>query len=210
MNKSKLERLSIILVFGSIWGIIEATLGYVLHLLPALIAGSVMFPIVVFILLRARRGDLKRAVLLFVGLVAAVIKGANLVMPAATIFKTINPMVSILFETLIVFLLIPLIENEKIGIKVASLPLAGIVWRGLYLLYMGGQFFLNGFLAAHLSSFDAAVEFLVVGGLIDGLIALIALALDRLLRGFTVKLRWQRLWLGIPAFVLAVVLTLIL
>ncbi len=34
-----------VLLFGAIWGIVEATLGYVLQFLPSLVSGSVMFPI---------------------------------------------------------------------------------------------------------------------------------------------------------------------
>jgi len=210
MNKTRFERLSVILVFGSIWGIIEATLGYILHLLPALIAGSVMFPIVLFILLRARRADLKRIDLVYIGFIAALIKGVNLFMPAGSIFKTINPMISIVFEALVIFLLIPLVDSRKIGINLLSLPLMGILWRGLYLLYMVGQFLATGFLANQLGSATNILNFLVLGGVIDGAIALVSFGLDRLIGDNRLKRYTQKLWLGIPALGLAVLITIVL
>mgnify|MGYP000846061580 FL=1 len=112
MRKAACERLSVILVFGSIWGIIEATLGYALHLLPALIAGSVMFPLVMFILLRARRATTNRIDIILIGFLAAMIKSVNLLMPALNIYKTINPMVAIILQSLVVFAVVPLSERQ--------------------------------------------------------------------------------------------------
>ena len=62
-----LDKISMIVFFGAIWGLVEATIGYALHLLPALIAGSVMFPIVMFILYHAYKSLSSRKAIFFVG-----------------------------------------------------------------------------------------------------------------------------------------------
>ena len=54
MDKKKALKLAAqIVFFGALWGITEATLGFLLHFLPPTIAGIVMFPIAVLILVKA-------------------------------------------------------------------------------------------------------------------------------------------------------------
>ncbi len=51
MNKKELW--TTIVFFGGLWGgLLEATLGYVLHLVPAYISGIIMFPIALGLLAR--------------------------------------------------------------------------------------------------------------------------------------------------------------
>ncbi|MBN2504265.1 MAG: hypothetical protein JXB20_02870 [Bacilli bacterium] len=210
MKKQFLERVSIILFFGSLWGIIEASIGYLLHLLPALIAGSLMFPIVAYIMLRAYASGRSKLDLLFIGVVAAAIKSINLFMPAYSVFKTINPMVSIVLESLVVVAVIGLLDHEKISARLIALTLASVSWRLLYLGYMGVQYLLTEFVAQQLQSFDLAFEFVVIGGILSGAAAIVAYFLSKSLDAHKVTNLANKFWLALPTLGAAIFLTIIL
>jgi hypothetical protein len=78
------------------------------------------------------------------------------------------------------------------------------------MLYMTGQYLATGFVASQLSSFSLGFEFLVLGGLVSGGLALIGFALDYFLKTKGLSRFSKQLWLGIPAFALAIILTVIL
>ena len=59
--RNKKTFISNIIFWGSIWGIMEATLGYLLHWLPQLISGNIMFPIGAAILLLAYKVNSSRS-----------------------------------------------------------------------------------------------------------------------------------------------------
>jgi hypothetical protein len=199
-----------ILFFGAIWGILEATVGYVLHFVPTFLAGSIMFPIASVLLLRAYNKTGSKASLLWIGVVAASIKSVNLLMPAMSIWKTINPMISIVFEALMVFAVVKLLSGKQVASKLIALPIASISWRILFIGNMGIQFLITGFLSNHLKDFGIAFEFVVISGLISGAFATLlylgSLAFDK-----KVVSRYQvRPALAGVLLVLAVALTVVL
>ena len=69
-----------VLFFGAIWGILEATLGYVLQFLPPLVSGSVMFPIAATLMLITYQNTKSRSAMVYVAAIAASIKAINLFM----------------------------------------------------------------------------------------------------------------------------------
>ncbi|HOP57454.1 MAG TPA: hypothetical protein PLH02_04145 [Bacillota bacterium] len=143
MKKNFWQRLSVILMFGSVWGILEASLGYVLHLLPALIAGSVMFPIASVILLWAYKSSQKKSDLVWIGFVAALIKGIDFFLPNLSYFKVMNPMIAIVFETLMVVAVIPLLEKSNLFSKICAMPLAALGWNLLFLNFHAIYYIVN-------------------------------------------------------------------
>jgi hypothetical protein len=160
-----------ILFYGSLWGLLEATLGYVLHFLPLLIAGSIMFPLASVILYKAYNSMQSKSALFYVGLVAAMIKGINLFLPQVTIFKTINPMISILMESLVVVLVISFLVGPKPIQKYLALPFASVVWRVLFIAWGFFIYFTSGFQSTLISTSSAMIEFVIYGGLLSGAIA---------------------------------------
>lgn len=172
MKKINLEKISKIVFFGSLWGLIEATIGYALHVLPALIAGSLIFPIVMFILYRTYKSLSDRKAVLFVGLIAIMIKATNLLLPFLPAPKTINPMISMALQSLLVFLVIPLLDDQKLSIKSSGIIIASIGWR----LGMIGYYFYNnlttGFLDFRIASFEQGMSFVLYEGVVSGLLAL--------------------------------------
>jgi len=210
MNNQTMKRVTTILFFGSLWGLIEATLGYLLHFLPVLVAGGILFPLATGILVRTYQVSGKRMDLVLVGFLAAIIKSVNLLMPQISIWKTINPMMSILFEALCVVMVIAVVQRNQPVIAFAVLPLASIIWRGLYLGYMGIQYQVTGFLSIHLESVENILSFVLLYGVMSGLIAgLFAFWIVYL------KKRWQLPWevratLALPMLGLAILLTVFL
>ncbi len=166
MNKKQLVQ---IIFFGAIWGIIEASLGYVLHFIPAAIAGSIMFPIVGIILYRAYNVTESKAALVYIAFVAALIKSVNFLLPQISIYKTINPMMSIVMEALLVVVVISMVTSQNPGRKFAAMPIASIGWRTLFIAWMTYQYLTTGNLAPYISTTSAIIGFIVIEGLISGL-----------------------------------------
>lgn len=182
MGNKKFNLLTQIIFYGALWGFLEATLGYALHWIPTLIAGTIMFPIASVILLRAYNKTNSKKALLYIGMVAASIKSIDLFLPSYSIFKTINPMVSIVLESLLVFAVVMLFTSEKITNKIAAAQIASIGWRVGYVTYMVAQFAFTGFVAYSISSFAHILEFVVLSGVIGGLLASGLIYLDSSLK----------------------------
>ncbi|MCF7923958.1 MAG: hypothetical protein K9L64_02480 [Candidatus Izimaplasma sp.] len=180
MKRTKLEMISLIIFFGAVWGILEASLGYVLHLIPGFIAGTIMFPIVMFILYKAYKAMGSRKAIFYVAMVALFIKSANLLMPLPTPFKVVNPMIAMAIESLLVFAVIPLFESKKPAKVVTGVVIASIGWRLAYVGYLGINFFATGYLSNQIASFSAGVNFVLLSGLLTALIAMLFVAVSQI------------------------------
>ncbi|MFH0993361.1 MAG: hypothetical protein V1761_03315, partial [bacterium] len=154
-----------------LWGLAEATIGYLLHWLPALIAGSVMFPIGAAILMRAYARSGSRKMLFFIGVVAAVIKAADFILPVISPWKVVNPMICIILEASVVAAVALLVEKRPVMARLALLPAASIAWRFLFLGVLGLQFLATGSLSVQISSLENIVSFAVWSGLLSGALA---------------------------------------
>lgn len=170
MNKKTQNILGAVLFFGGLWGLIEATLGYLLQLMPPLVSGFVMFPIATLLLTMTYFKTRSIHALFMVGLLAAMIKGINLFFPIFP-WKTINPMVAIILETLVLASVMVYVVKKSPRTSIVALLSASLLWRGLYLGYMGLQYAFTGFLHDSLTSLSAGLTFIVLHGLISGLIA---------------------------------------
>ncbi len=170
MNKNKLDFLVKVFFFGSIWGIAEATLGYALHLLPGFLAGSIMFSIVMLILMKAYKNLGSKTGVFLVAVVAITIKASNLLLPFLPAMKTINPMMAMIFESLLVIAVIPLFDKKSNFSKVTAFFVASIAWRLVFVGYQGVNYLLTDYLASYLSSFELIVEFVLLNGIVSAII----------------------------------------
>ncbi|MCD6322334.1 MAG: hypothetical protein J7L77_04850 [Clostridiales bacterium] len=171
MNKrANLKLVSQIIFFGAIWGITEATIGYLLHFLPPTIAGLVMFPIAAFILVKAYKATGSRASMIYVGIIAAGIKAVNFLIPGMLPFKIINPMVSIVMESLLVVVAYPLFSKANWNLKLVGAVTASIGWRLGYVLYMAGEFIVTGFISKYIATPVDIINFVVLNGFASGLL----------------------------------------
>ena len=129
-----------VIVWGSLWGIFEATVGYLLHLLPFSVGWLVWYPVACFFMANVYRRTGKVSSLLQVGFLAAGIKLLNLFLPGR-IDKVINPAVSIVFEALSMAAVLYAVRR-KFGQKgvVWGNALSALAmntgWRLLYVLYL--------------------------------------------------------------------------
>lgn len=130
-----------VLFWGALWGVFEATVGYLLHLLPISIGFLVWFPIACFFMGKVYARTGKARAILYVGLLSAAVKLVDLLLPGR-IDRVINPAVSIIFESLALFAVVCILntlqENRRANPATKALAAVGIntLWRGLFILYI--------------------------------------------------------------------------
>lgn len=135
-QKEKLWRNFCAVVFwGSIWGIVEATLGYLLHRMNLSIGWFIWFPLAFYFLHKIYRKTGEAWCVIYGGFVAAAIKLTDLFIEP-NVIKVVNPSASIIFEAASLLVLYKVMEkrNKKVGI----LGIAGVnvVWRAIFLTYV--------------------------------------------------------------------------
>ena len=117
-----------ILVFGSIWGVLEATLGGFLHMIIFPNKGAIMGGIGVAIMASALAIYRKPSMLLGIGIVAAAFKLLDVwlfALPIASI-HIVNPAMAIIFESLAfslvaAFVMNRMAKNAFVGVEVGAL-----------------------------------------------------------------------------------------
>ncbi len=160
------KTVSIIVFYGALWGALEASLGYLLQFpfVPHFLSGLVMFPIALTLLVSAYTKVQSYKAMLAIGVIAASIKALNFLSPMHY-WRTVNPMVAIILETLIVVAVVAVIVRKPMPQKIVAITSASVAWRLLYMAYMGGQFLTTGFVHEHLASPILFLEFVVVQGI---------------------------------------------
>lgn len=130
-----------IAAWGALWGIFEATVGYLLHMLPVKIGWMVWYPVACFFMAGAYRKTRSTASIFWVGLLCASVKLLNLLLPVR-VDKVINPAISIVFEAITMAAAVYLVNRFLSG-KLRSVWQAGVCalgmntgWRLLYALYL--------------------------------------------------------------------------
>jgi hypothetical protein len=134
---SAIKRLSwVILFWGSVWGLTEATLGYLIHLaalpIPGL-PGLLMFPVAFFFMKKAYDAGGKMWAVFYAAAVAAAIKLTDLFLPGLTPIFVVNPAVAIILEGLAVGLIMHYrsVPEKKLSyLEVLAMPL---LWRAVFL-----------------------------------------------------------------------------
>ena len=119
-----------ILFFGSLWGVFEATLGALLHLIAPLTpyTGAIMLSIGVFIMSYALRAHKPENTLMFtfcIGLMASLLKGFDIILLGPQP-EVINPMVAIVIEAL-AFGMVVRVLQKKHQKDMFTAPLTGLL-----------------------------------------------------------------------------------
>lgn len=203
MNKK--QYVITILFYGAMWGLLEATVGHLLHFIPATIAGSIMFPIASLVLYKTYQKTSSTRALFYVALIAAAIKSVDFLLPALSIYKTINPMISIVLEGLMVVAVIGMITSQQQTMQIGGWMTASISWRVLFVLWMGLQYVLTGNLAPFIADTTLLLQFVLVSGVISGLFTVVMIEIER-------RISWETTWnqrLSVASFlfVLACIVT---
>jgi hypothetical protein len=123
------KNLTGILFFGSLWGMLEATLGALLHLMAPLspYTGAIMLSVGVFIMSYALRAHKPGNTLMFtfcIGLTASLLKGFDIILLGPQP-EVINPMAAIVIEAL-AFGAVVRVLQEKQAESAFKAPLTGL------------------------------------------------------------------------------------
>lgn len=169
----KRHNLISIIVIGSLWGIIEATLGYILHILSSLsfygISGMIMSTVAIYFMCMAYKTTNKASSIFYVSLVAASIKLFDLFLPFLPITKTINPAIAILSEGLAFSIGLKFFTEEHRAFSLSMFT--GISWRVFYLI---GALAFNALLFGHfipsITWTSYITSFILIQGILNGLV----------------------------------------
>lgn len=114
---TQLKKFSSIILLGSIWGIIEATLGWSLHILHLPGSNLILYSLAAIIMMLAVQNTKKASSAFIVALVAAMIKSTNLIIGTVPPFWVINPAVSIVLEGLSFYLVYLVLLQGKLKLS---------------------------------------------------------------------------------------------
>lgn len=129
------RNISIVLFWGAIWGIAEATLGYFLHLISFSMGWCIWLPLAFYFLNKVYTETKKTNYLVYVGVIAAAIKLVDLFM-ASRIDKVINPAAAIVFEALALCAVYKVLENKGRKLNYLAILAMNFSWRIMYSLYL--------------------------------------------------------------------------
>ena len=132
-----IKMMAISLFWGSLWGIAEATLGYLVHLVTFIpgLAGFIMFPIGFYFMDRAYKESGKYISLLSTSAVAATIKLMDLFLPGLNPIFTINPAMAILMEGALLMIAYKMIQQSQRTFRFREALMAAAGWRATFILY---------------------------------------------------------------------------
>ncbi len=160
------------LTFGSLWGISEATLGFFLHLasrvsfIPTL-AGFVMFPLAFFFMRAAFKASNSIYAIPLTASITASIKLASLIMPRVTLIFVINPVISILAESLAVLLFFKLNQYLENKLLIPKALVISMAWRVVFLLSILVLPIPKGILQ---KGYSLLLRFLILDAAVNGLL----------------------------------------
>jgi len=119
------------LLLGALWGIAEATIGHLLHFLPCGFSGMIMFPIGFYFMYNAYLTTDKKSAVIATGFIAASIKFVDFLLPMKSPMGILNPAMSIVLESLVVYGFIKVFAGKKTFVHTFGL---GLSWVVLFIL----------------------------------------------------------------------------
>lgn len=175
MNLKQNEAFLAPLLFGALWGIAEATLGYALHGLSKLIlvpglSGFLMFPIGLVMMHRAFKRSGKVETMMATATVAAAIKLTNLSLPFLPVMDTINPAMAILLEGAAATALFAWATRLEAAVNLPRIFLAASGWKAVFLFVQltagieSGMAFADPLLVGRFLLFDSLVNAVLIYG----------------------------------------------
>jgi len=123
------------LFWGSCWGLMEATLGYLLHILAITLPGLpgfILFPVAVWIMRQAIESTGRKDIVLQMSAIAAGLKLLDFLVIGNDPIRIFNPALSILMEGAAVTVVISIFAKVSLD----KTFLMGFIWRGVFLAYM--------------------------------------------------------------------------
>ena len=170
--------------YGGIWGLVEASLGFLLHALgevlpiPSL-SGTILFPVGLFLMVRAMRDSGRIEAIGLTALIAAGVKAASVLLPFVSLRFVRNPVLAILLEGSVAYIVIRIADlkaDRYLPLRAIALSLG---WR-LAFLFLNRALGLPG-----IASKPAALQrnFILLDGAVDGVIIILAVCAAARLAG---------------------------
>ncbi|GEM_PF-663752 len=162
-----------IMVIGSLWGMAEATLGYLAHVISLFtfygVSGMLMSAVALYFMRMAVKTTQKTSSIFYVSIIAASIKLFDLFLPFLPVTKTINPAIAILAEGLAVTVAYNVFFSSKKFFSAALFT--GIGWRVLYTAKIAllGIIF-TGSYSLPVPALNYVLSFIIAQGILNGLI----------------------------------------
>ena len=167
------RKLYIILFWGSVWGITEATMGYVLHLLSMTIPGLpglLMFPIAFIYMQKVYKATETVSSIVYISGIAASIKLSDLLFRSLPSIYVINPALSLLLEGISVAIVILFVDKYTHNLGFRDCLVMGLIWRGAFLghLWIISNISLPAGLVT--SGWQVAMQFLVIESILNAIL----------------------------------------
>lgn len=178
------RQLVIMAVFGTIWGIVEISLGSVFHAIKLPLTGTIMAAFGLYIAITGRLFVPIRGSTLFVGAVAMVLKLFSL----GSIL--LGPMVGILMEALIVELVLSFAKAPSRWVFVLA-GSTGVLWTLLHPFFTGLLLFGREPIAMWLDLLDEGTQLLGISPNLAILIVLTLVAIRVVIGGVSGWLAWD-------------------
>ena len=164
--KIDLKKLFPVVFWGSVWGLCEASLGYLLHIADFIPMSSslILVPLAVYFLKTLYNKTGSAFSVFAASVVAAVIKCLDFLLPFLPAIKTLNPIFAILAEGLAALAFIKLLAEKNPLKTIGAAVGISLAWRLAFLIVNIPVYLIT---SAGILKFGAAnaVEFVILEGL---------------------------------------------
>ncbi len=147
--------------YGAVWGILEATLGYLIHL-TNMSSTIILCPLAFFFMNQAYKSTRKIRSIFLISIISASIKLLDL-FTNIRIDKVINPAISILLEGIAFSIMIYIFQKNELkkSSKIISIFAMNTLWRIVYCVYL---FFSPSYIYEYsiLLSTQKVLDFLII------------------------------------------------
>lgn len=168
-RRSFFKLASSVVFWGSLWGLVEATIGYLLHLVRLQgyrgVTSFFLFPMACYYMNRVRRETSKREPIIYMAVLAAAIKLLDFLIPGHDPIRVLFPAMAIVLEGLAVYGAFILAGYKDRGFGYISALFASLSWR---IVFITVQFITLA--PKDMPTSQAAVRFLIIDSLVNSIL----------------------------------------
>ncbi len=169
MTKFSTRQLVILAVFGALWGVVEVSLGSVLHAIKVPMSGPLLAGLGLMLAIMARSFVPKRGSTFFIGLIAMILKLFSI----GSI--VLGPMVAILMEALVAEVVLSFF-NDPSRLSYVLAGGLGVLWNLAHPFVTGPLLFGRALISVWLDTLDTGSRLLgIPPGAIFAILGLLAL-----------------------------------
>lgn len=142
-----MKNLKSIIFWGACWGVLEATLGWALHLIHFKGEALILYPFGLMCMMMAFKHSGKTSSVIQVAAVAAIVKLSNLLIaPGTPFYYVTNPAVAIFLEGLVTWAFCIYVKDRK-SFSFGSVPFAFLLMITSFFVFRSWQFVMDAYVA---------------------------------------------------------------